>query len=335
MSEKAKILQKILKNSRENESENQEKIIDFEKLILQQKTRAMLENYLENPSQSLLIFGENGVGLKTVAQSLAKKIAGGNRILIAPKTHDNQKTKNINLDDIRALHKINAGKRHENFVILIDEAEKMTRDAPQAFLKLLEEPSGGIFYILTSHAPENLPATILSRIESAEIFPVDAREILSKNPEKFDAKKSAQIEFLARDLPAEMTRLLNDKKYFAKEAENIELAKKFLAGSFAEKLKIVAPIMARDDAQKFAHAIAKLVKFLSEKNLANVAKKSTRQNIDVLNQVLENLAANGHAKTQLTFLAANWAEEEISRQKAQKNQAAGEKLNSNQGGENV
>jgi DNA polymerase-3 subunit delta' len=71
----------------------------------------------------------------------------------------------IRISDIRelerriALRPAMAARR----VCLLDEAERMTGEAPEAFLKTLEEPSPGTVLILVLPGVRAVPATVLSR----------------------------------------------------------------------------------------------------------------------------------------------------------------------------
>lgn len=56
-------------------------------------------------------------------------------------------------------------------VYLIDEAEKMTLEASNSFLKTLEEPMGDTTIILITSKPNSLPATLLSRCEQIRFVP--------------------------------------------------------------------------------------------------------------------------------------------------------------------
>jgi DNA polymerase-3 subunit delta' len=50
-------------------------------------------------------------------------------------------------------------------VAIVDEAERMTEDAPQAFLKFLEEPPPGTVVILILPRARSVPATVISRCQ--------------------------------------------------------------------------------------------------------------------------------------------------------------------------
>jgi len=74
---------------------------------------------------------------------------------------------NRGIDEIRALRDAvkfaPASMRYKVFIV--DEAHMLTREGANAFLKTLEEPPPHAIFILATTAPEQLPATILSRCQ--------------------------------------------------------------------------------------------------------------------------------------------------------------------------
>ncbi len=91
----------------------------------------------------------------------------------------------IGIERIRALKaeasKTRVGKG--NRVDIIRDAERMTPEAAQAALKLIEEPQAGTYLILTCRDPQQLLPTILSRCQRIRFRPVPAdfiRETLRK-----------------------------------------------------------------------------------------------------------------------------------------------------------
>jgi DNA polymerase-3 subunit gamma/tau len=74
---------------------------------------------------------------------------------------------NRGIDEIRALRDAvkfaPAAMRYKIFIV--DEAHMLTREGANAFLKTLEEPPPHAVFILATTAPEQLPATILSRCQ--------------------------------------------------------------------------------------------------------------------------------------------------------------------------
>jgi len=56
-------------------------------------------------------------------------------------------------------------------VVILDEAERMTGESPQAFLKFLEEPPAGTVVILVLPGVRAVPATVISRCQIARFQP--------------------------------------------------------------------------------------------------------------------------------------------------------------------
>lgn len=278
----------------------------FSDLILNDLSKKNLQNYLEKTTHALLLTGKSGVGLNTIAEVLAREIANANFIRIYPQLHKKQKAPNINIDDIRELHEITRSVRKDKIVIIIDEAEKMTHDAPQTLLKLLEEPAENVFYILTSHLPEKLPKTIHSRSQKIEILPAkNSAEFILPNFTKLTNVKIAQIKFIAGNFPAEIHRLLANEEYFRDTAAKIETAKIFLQGNIAARLKIISNVNNREDAKELIANLARLINLtmnrVSSEKLENVA-----QNLQILSAATDNLSDNCNLRAQLTAVAINF-----------------------------
>lgn len=62
-------------------------------------------------------------------------------------------------------------------IAVLNNAHLMTREAQNAFLKLLEEPKGKTILILITEYPETLLSTIISRVQKINFFPVKKEEI--------------------------------------------------------------------------------------------------------------------------------------------------------------
>lgn len=74
-------------------------------------------------------------------------------------------SKQIKIEQIRALADfLNVGSHRNGYrVVLIHPAESMNPSSANALLKNLEEPSAGVIFLLVSHQPSSLPATVRSR----------------------------------------------------------------------------------------------------------------------------------------------------------------------------
>lgn len=82
-------------------------------------------------------------------------------------------------------------------VIIISNVEKMNKEASNAFLKLLEEPSDRVMFLLTTDQIEMLLPTIVSRCQTIRIPPLSPAEI-SEGLIKFDGFNTDDAEYLGR-----------------------------------------------------------------------------------------------------------------------------------------
>lgn len=103
----------------------------------------------------------------------------------------------VKIDDIRQLQEFcqTTGNRR---VVVIDNADKMTLGAGNAFLKTLEEPRAGVYLLLISDNPSKLLPTIKSRVQSLPM-----------------AVDKALAEHYVRERVGEQARLLLDLANFA------------------------------------------------------------------------------------------------------------------------
>jgi DNA polymerase III delta prime subunit len=284
--------------------------MNLAQLILHPTTRAALAHYLAQPTQTLLLTGARGVGLKTIAQSLARAIAGASVALIEPTIHPGKKMQIITADDFDQVVQLARDRRVENFAIVIDDFDRIALGGGvyEKLLKNLEEPGAHIFYLLTSHSPAKLPATIRSRAQTVEVLPPPVSLIepmFTQNlPHKLTAAQLNQIKFLGQNFPAEISRLLQDDEYFHARAARMANAKQFLQGNLAERLRIVTENTTRDAARELTAEIARLILLSLPKADPRTAAKLTA-NLAVAHDVIANLTANGNSRAQLLYLATN------------------------------
>ena len=59
-------------------------------------------------------------------------------------------------------------------VVIVDAADEMNRNAANALLKRLEEPPSRVLFLLVSHAPSRVPATLRSRCRMLSLAPLPA-----------------------------------------------------------------------------------------------------------------------------------------------------------------
>lgn len=269
------------------------------KLLINQKSRQQLDLFAKNPVGAIILNGQKGVGLGTIAKEFAREIAKNEVFVLAPSLHKNQKTKTINTDDTRKISDLAKSIRKKPLVVIIDEAEKIVENAWQPLLKILEEPAKNLYFILTSHNTAKIPATILSRTQKIEVLPAPVNDdfIEKKSALKVPEAKKVQLRFLAGNLPAEMARLLSDENYFREKSGNFSIAKEFLIGETGAKLVSSTKIKNREDAQELIENIAKILMLKPGRNFAKSMK--------TLAETSENISRNANVKAQLLNLSIN------------------------------
>lgn len=200
-----------------------------------------LEALQKSLPQSMLLSGEKGVGLETIARWIAKTELAD---ILKPKNAKGEIDSGagtISVEAIRLLYEATRSKRTTRQIIIIDDAERMSRGAQSAFLKLLEEPNPHTHFILTSHSPGTLLATIRSRLQQVSIQPLtDAQsQELIRSLGVTDTMKQTQLSFIAAGLPAELTRLTGDNDYFQAQAKIVGDARDFLQATSYKKFLVI------------------------------------------------------------------------------------------------
>lgn len=139
-------------------------------------------------------------------------------------------------------------------IIIIENAEKMTHDAQDAFLKTLEEPPGNTVFILLAENHNLLLPTIVSRCQVFQFKPVDMKEMRGYITARYD--------YLPEDVEAAVRRsggavgkaleLLRDKESLRAPLRYIDILEKALMGNASEALILSSAIVeAKEEAERF------------------------------------------------------------------------------------
>ena len=211
------------------------------KLVINKITEQIIVKTAANLPQSILLTGPVGVGLTEIAKHIAN-LKSIKPIIILPEKDEKVDLEKgiISVEIMRRLYDEVRTKTNVERIIIIDYTETMTTQAQNAFLKLLEEPAAGVYFILLSHTATKLLPTILSRVEKINIRPVSAQQSndILDELQITDTTKRAQIMFIAPGLPAEIIRLCIDNEYFASRSSIIRDARELLRGTTYQKLLI-------------------------------------------------------------------------------------------------
>jgi DNA polymerase-3 subunit delta' len=143
-------------------------------------------------AHAYLLAGPRGSGKRQLAANLASLVTESDAGLEHPDVHTAEpesKSRRLRIEQTRALEKelqmrSLMGKRK---VAIIFDADRMTAEAANGFLKTLEEPPNHSLLLLTSEQPESLPETILSRCITVPLSRETAEELSPAQRELLDA----------------------------------------------------------------------------------------------------------------------------------------------------
>lgn len=259
-------------------------------LIVESQSLEHLNSALASDVHALLISGVAGVGLRTIAAQLTSPT-----IIVEPKLKTSTSTvPQIGVEQIRELYESTRGKSSARTTVLIDDIDKMSVPAQNSFLKLLEEPGSSIRFIVTSHHPERLLPTIRSRLQHIVIASDNSSTaVLLKTIS--DSQMQKQLDFLAKGLPAELSRLMHDEAYFRSAIAEATIAKKLVEGSVYERLVVLSK--EKLDRPSALRVLERTINFLQ-------LSRPTRQSVLRQERMLAAYGAieqNGNVKLQLTF----------------------------------
>lgn len=272
------------------------------KLILNAKSKLSLDSVISKLPQSLLLTGEVGVGLGTIAKYIAEQNSPDVTVVLPEYKEKVDLDKGtIGVEIIRRLYEQTRTKTLTKQIFIIDYAERMATRAQNAFLKLLEEPGENTYFILTTHTPQKLLPTITSRVSAVNFLPISLQQSnkLIDSLGNIDDKKRNQLLFMAQGLPAELIRLATDDEYFEKRGTIVRDAREMLRGRLYQKLLIAHKYKdSRTDALLLVQDIAKIIK----RSIVDKPQASTISHIDSVINAYQRIEANGNIRLCLTRL---------------------------------
>jgi len=139
-------------------------------------------------------------------------------------------------------------------VVIIENAEKMTQDAQDAFLKTLEEPPGNTVFLLLAENHNLLLPTIVSRCQVYQFKPVPLHEMKAFIGTRYDFQPSDIDEAVrySKGIIGTALELLQNKEGLAVRAVYIEILEKALTGNWNEaQLQASVVVETKEAAERF------------------------------------------------------------------------------------
>jgi len=155
----------------------------LERVLDQPRAVELLRRALasERVAHAYAFIGPTGAGRMTTALAFAEDLLGSparphpdlHVIVPTPPESNPRGARAIRIGAIRELERLASLRpaMARRKVFILDEAERMTDDTPQAFLKTLEEPPAATVIILILPRARAVPATLLSRCQIVRFGP--------------------------------------------------------------------------------------------------------------------------------------------------------------------
>lgn len=259
-----------------------------------------LDSYFAEPSHAILLSANSGFGVDELSIELAGLLSK-DPIIVRPESKTDKSLPKITVESIRNLYTYANQKSVKRRVFCIASADLMTREAQNAFLKLLEEPLTNTNFILSSEDSSKLLPTVRSRVQTIQLKNLTDKQslVIIEKMKISDPARLRQILFLSSGLPGEVTKLASDEKYFERRSDIIRDGRTLLMGNMYEKLLIIKK---HKDDRDLAIRLVDDVLLILKNSL------STKASVDVLTQIntwieaRERLVSNGSVR--LTLLSS-------------------------------
>ena len=237
---------------------NKHRPTTFDEMAGNQKTLSACINLIskENPPNSYLLIGGTGCGKTTLARIIAKELG-----CVGSDFKELDSAQYRGIDDVRDIRNKSQYKPMEGecSVWLLDECHKLTNDAQNALLKILEDPPANVYFILSTTDPQKLLKTIKGRCSTFELSPLAddemyklLRKIVKAEGERMDKDVYEQIiqdsmghprnaiNILEQVLAVDSDDRLEMAKRKAEEAgEAIELCRALVAGKSWKSVSVI------------------------------------------------------------------------------------------------
>jgi DNA polymerase-3 subunit delta' len=244
-------------------------------IVGQSRAVSLLQRSLEQKAivHAYLVVGPPHVGKMTLALNLAQavncrgaeppcdscdtcqKIASGKHADVqviglnsAGNSNDKPRTE-IGIDQIREIQHSSSLPPFEGRckVFIIDGAELMSTEAANCLLKTLEEPVGGVIFILLTANESVLPATVVSRCQRLELHPLAISQVTAtlNQREGIEPQKAELLARLSRGCLGWALSAATDDSLLQQRAKGVDSLLDIINGDYQQRFDYVVQLVAQ------------------------------------------------------------------------------------------
>ncbi len=224
-------------------------------------------------SHAYLFVGPQGVGKMTLAMDLARmvncveqgerpcgacvqcrRIADGLHadvrvISLGVNERDGRTRTAITIDQVREVQREASLKPYEGSyrVFVFDGAERLSDEAANSLLKILEEPPEQVILVLLAPEASALLPTITSRCQTVELHPLPLSKVAQELESRHgaDSETAVEIARLSRGMPGWAFRAAASPEMLASRAETLATVERVTRGALEERFAYAAELATR------------------------------------------------------------------------------------------
>lgn len=263
--------------------------------LLNKITKAAILRAVDRQPHAILLTGETGTGLTTIAEYLERLLRKNNSDLVKLIIKPEDKS-TITIEQVRELrtvakHKNTADSNDIRVMVVISSIDDMQQEAQNALLKMLEEPPAGLLFVILCHDQSSMLSTVESRCIKIPVLPVTQDE--ASDYFKISHTELNKNFAITGGIPGLLVQLVNNSEHPI--LEDIAAAKLILGSSTYQRLALV------DSLYKTNESAKKLITALDK--ICHAALKNGSQNDKWINNSLMILSAkeklNAHVQAKL------------------------------------
>jgi DNA polymerase III delta prime subunit len=277
-------------------------------MILNPITEKWMSAYISKPSVALLIdcSGDLLTGKEISRQIYDSLVPENNN---PPVTINLGDKKSIGVEDIRDFKKslsLRANRKDGiSRYIEIEDASKLTVEAQNSLLKIVEELPNNTLIVLIVSDSTTIIQTVKSRCFTLPVLPVSVKQALKYAEEhSVDEDLALKMYSLSEGKSSIYISLLNNE--IADSIQEIEMAKEFLRGSVVERQNIIEKVSQKDyDSLSFIRALKITAKAGMYHSKTNLSANNWKEILKNIIQTEEQLKQNVTTKLALLSLSVS------------------------------